>query len=608
MADRTTTPAADPAEPVAGADQADQARSTLLPVATDGAALRRMWAMLRGRRLRLAGVLLLFLAEATTAVVFPLVLGRLVDTVIGADGTGVPAEFWWQVGLLAAAALAAGVLGWAGAVSLARIAETVIAELREAYVTAALGLPRATIEAAGTGDVVTRASDDIAQVSGTLPDVLPRVAVSGFTVVLVGVGLAGLDPWFLAAFAITVPLYGLTLRWYLRTAPPVYAAERAAQSERGQHVLGTLTALPTVTAHRLEQRQLRRIETAAWRTVRWAMRTRIVQNRLFGRLNLTEAVGLTAVLAVGVWLAFAGATTPGDVTAAALLFLRTVAPIAALMYVMDDLQSAIAALGRLVGVVEHRGAEAPPAEVVREPTGDGALVRVTEVSFSYDGRVEVLSGVSLHLDPGETVAVVGATGSGKSTLASLVAGVHQPSRGGISRAVPVEQVLSVAQESHVFAAKLRDNLTLADPAASDATLARALDRAGAARLARDLPEGLDTPVGHGGHPLAPAAAQHLALARLGLADPAVIVLDEATADAGTADTAVLEQAAAAVGEGRAALVIAHRLSQAAAADRIVVIDAGAVVETGTHADLLAARGTYARLWRAWQSGRPPPAP
>ncbi|MER5492961.1 ABC transporter ATP-binding protein [Streptomyces sp. NPDC002490] len=580
----------------------------LLPVAPGRQVAAHLWALLRGRRRRLAGVLALFLVEAALSLVFPLVVGRLLDTVIASDGSGVPGAFWWQAALLTGAALASGGLAWIAAGTLARLAETVIAELREAYVDAALGLPRHTVEAAGVGDVVTRAGDDVAQVSAALPEAVPRLCRSGFTLVLAAAGLGALDPRYLLGFALTVPLYVLAVRWYLRTAPEVYAAERAARSHQGQQVLGTLTELPTVTAHRLGHRRLADVRAATWQSVRWAMRTRIVQNRLFGRLNLAEAIGLLAVLAIGVRLALAGDATAGQVASAALLFLRTVDPIAALLFVLDDAQSALAGLGRIIGVIRPPG---PPAGAGPVPptgcatrAGDEVVVDLTGVHFAHHPHRPVLVDVGFRIGRGETVALVGATGSGKSTLAALVAGVHHPLTGRIARGVPATGVMTVAQETHVFAGTLRENLTLVPRAADDGQVLGALATVGAAPLLAALPDGLDTPVGHGGHPLTAAQAQLVALARLVLADPELVILDEATADADTAGAAVLDRAAAVVVRGRTALVIAHRLSQAAAADRILVLDAGRVVEHGTHAELLAANGAYARSWRAWTSGGP----
>lgn len=573
-----------------------------LPIATGTNIAGRLWRMLAGRRLRLVGILTLFLIEAATAVVFPMVIGSLVDTVMHSSGSGVPGVFWGQICLLVAAALTAGTITWIATTALARMAETVLAELREAFVTAALELPRANIEQAGTGDVVTRASDDIAQASGTLPEVVPKFVVSVFTIVFIGAGMFWLNPWYLAGFALTVPAYVFGLRWYLRTAPAVYTNERTAQSQRGQDVLGTLNNLPTITAHRLEERQLNRISDSTWGTVRWAMRTRIVQNGLFGRLNITEAIGLVAILAIGLWLSLSGETSAGQVTAAALLFLRTIAPITALLLVTDDLQIALAALGRIIGVVDQQSPATedtakPVAEHERAPTS--SIVAVQDVHHAYQPDVPVLHGITATIDPGETVAVVGATGSGKSTLAALIAGIYQPSAGNIIHAVDPHRVVTVTQETHVFTGTVRENLTLAAATADDATVMSAIQHVGAQHIIARLDHGLDTAIGHGGHTLTAAEVQHLALARLVLADPALVILDEATAEAESADDDQLNAASQAAIAGRAALVIAHQLSQAAACDRILVMDAGRIIEQGDHASLVAAQGSYASLWAAW---------
>ena len=577
-----------------------------LPVAAGSSIVARLWRMLDGRRLRLIGILTLFLIEAATAVVFPLVIGNLVDTVIENNATGVPRVFWWQICLLVAAALIAGTITWIATTALARLAETVLAELREAFVTAALALPRASIEQAGTGDVVTRASDDIAQASGTLPEVVPKFVVSVFTIVFIGAGMLSLNPWYVAGFVLTVPTYVLALRWYLHTAPAVYTAERTAQSQRGQDVLGTLNNLPTVTAHRLENRQLDRISGSTWSTVRWAMRTRIVQNGLFGRLNVTEALGLLAILTIGLLLSLSGETSAGQVTAAALLFLRTSAPITALLLVTDDLQIALASLGRIIGVVDHKTpASLSTAKPVAEHDQDSAssIVAVHDVHHAYQPDAPVLHGISTHIQPGETVAVVGATGSGKSTLAALFAGIYQPTAGHIIHGVAPHRVVTVTQETHVFTGTVRQNLTLAAPTDDDAQITAAIQHVGAQHIIAGLEHGLDTVLGHGGHTLTAAEVQHLALARLVLADPALVILDEATAEADSTDDDQLNAAAQAAIAGRTALVIAHRLSQAAACDRILVMDAGRIIEQGDHDTLVAAQGSYASLWAAWSQQR-----
>ena len=466
----------------------------MLNVADASRVMSYLWSVLRGKRLALVGVLLIFLLEAATALVVPLIIGRIVDLLNQSESQAIPSSFGLMVAAVIGAALAAGLFAWLGGVGIARIVETTIAQIREDYVTAALKLPRATVETAGTGDVVTRASDDIAQVSGTLPDVLPRLFISVFTIVLIAGTITTIDWRFLLIFVAVIPLYIMTVRWYLKTAPPVYEKQRAVESVRSQNILGTLDNLDTVRAHQLGQHQLDRVAESSWHKVRWAMRTRIVQNRLFGRLNIAQGLGLIAILAMGVWLAFTGEVTPGAVTAAALLFQRIVGPIQALMYVMDDFQAALASLSRLVGVVDLPAHDEVKDKKSLSKTTD-FVVKLENLSFAYPNGHRVLDGINLVIAPGETVAVVGATGSGKSTLASIIAGVYQPQEGHIARGVFANEIYSLSQETHVFMGTVRSNLLLDKPEATEQELIDALQATCATDFVEALPEGLDTVVG-----------------------------------------------------------------------------------------------------------------
>lgn len=583
-----------------------------LPIATGAATFRYARGLLVGERGALAVVFAVLLAGAALGLAVPWGFGAMVDVAIEDGGYR---DVLRIGGLMAAAAIASAAFTGLGIALTAQLFETALARLRESMVGAALRLSQARVEEAGSGDLVSRATDDVGVVSQAISRGVPALARSGFAVAVTIAGFAALDWRFLLVVVVVLPVYVLGARMYVRAAPPVYRAERVAMAERAHHMLGSIRGLPTVHAYDLMDRAGLRVSDGSWRVVRWTMRARIVQNRLFGRVNLAEFVGMAAILVLGFALVDARLVTVGAVTTAMLLFLRLFGPIGALLMVMDDIQSAGASLARIVGVITLADDDASSAPSGEVPVRDGPpAVEVDAVAFGYGTGRRVLDGVSVRIAPGETVAVVGTSGAGKSTLAALIAGVHTPDAGvvrigGTDLATLPDAAAPVllTQDVHVFAGTLAEDLRMAAPSATDEELRAALERVGAgewvAELGGGFEAGLETVVGAGGHALTPQREQQLALARLVLLDPPVAILDEATADADSADADVLEEAAQAALAGRTALVVAHRLSQAARADRILVMERGAVVEQGTHDELRRSGGRYAALWSAWSRHR-----
>ncbi|MGH3616068.1 MAG: ABC transporter ATP-binding protein [Pseudonocardia sp.] len=578
----------------------------LLPVASSAQVRRAVAELIRPYRVLIALAALVLVAGTITVLLAPPLLGAIVDLVVTrAPAAAITAP---ALGLLAVA-VAAGLLDALGRTLVAKVGEPVLATLREQVVDHALAVPPDDIERAGTGDLVSRVSGDVAAVSELVGEALPALIRSGLMVGLTLVGLAVLD-WRLALAGLAaVPVQAIALRWYLRRAAPMYAAERTAEGARAQQLLGSIEGAVTVRAFRLAAEHTARIAARSRDAVVIALHTTVMQTRFYGALNIAELIGTSAVLGVGFALVRADAITVGAATAAALYFIRLFDPINQLLALVDDAQEATAGLARLVGVTLLPGPDRAGPTI--EPADGG--VAVYAVRHAYDPGHDVLRGIDLALRPGERVALVGASGAGKTTLAKLIAGMHTPTAGEIRIGdVPVAAlepdgrrpaVVLVTQEVHTFAGPLAADLRLARPDATDAELTAALDRVGALGWARGLPDGLATVVGAGGHRLSATQAQQVALARLVLADPLVAILDEATAEAGSSGARVLEAAALRALEGRTALVVAHRLTQAATADRVVVLDAGQVVEIGTHADLAAAGGPYARLWTAWSEPR-----
>ena len=576
-------------------------QTTGLPVATPAELRAAVRELLRPRRgLALAAAAVLTAATAVGLLTQPL-LGRAVDLV----AEGRPAGDLTELALLlvAVALVQGGALAY-GLALVSRLGETTLARLRERFVDRALTLPLDQLERAGSGDLTARVTGDVTLVAQAVRNALPALARSALAIVLTLGALALLDWRFLLAALVGVPVQAHTARWYLRHAVPLYARQRVAVAGVQQRLLETLGGARTVRAFRHEARHTERVERGSLAALDLTMREVRLVISFYSRLHLAEFAGLAAVLVTGYLLVRDGSASVGTATAAALYFHSLFTPINAALVLMDDAQSAQAGLARIVGVAHHPGRDPQPEPAAdaepAAPTEDPGRVTVTALDHAYEPGRTVLHEVDLALRPKERVALVGASGAGKSTLAKLIAGVHRPTAGRIGRGGAVGLV---TQEVHVFAGPLAEDLRLARPDATETELRAALDLVGALDWAEALPGGLDTVVGAGGHRLTAAQAQQLALARLVLADPAIAVLDEATAEAGSTGARSLERAADRALDGRTALVVAHRLTQAATADRIVVMAEGRIVESGTHDELRAAGGRYAALWDAWSDHR-----
>ncbi|GAA3586797.1 ABC transporter transmembrane domain-containing protein [Nonomuraea rosea] len=564
-----------------------------LPVAGGRETVREVWRLSHGYRLRLAATGVLGIVSTGVDLIVPGAIGFLVDRVQA--GTADLATVL-TVTVVMALSVVLGASGTALTIVLAtRVYHSILAALREQLVGHAMTLPQHLVERAGTGDLISRSSDDVTAVADAAPAVIPVLTVTAFTIVVSLGGLAALEWPYAVAFAVVLPVYVLAVRWYLRIGPGVYRAERTAMSARAQQILESQRGYATVLGFGLAEQRHRAVMTDSWRVAGQSLRARTVLSMLNSRLNLGECLSLTAVLVVGFVLIDHDASSVGGATTAMLLVLRLLGPVNQLLLVVDTLQSALASLSRMIGVVTIPFSSPDvPAQAA------GTAVRLDEVSFRYGEGPRVLDDITLDIPSGQRVAVVGVSGAGKTTLAGVVAGTHLPEAGKVTRP---GRTAMITQEVHVFAGTLRDNLTLAAPRATDRDLHAALETTGAASILDVLPDRLDTLIGVGGHPLTDAQAQQLALARLLLTDADLVILDEATAEAGSTYAGQLDRAADAVLAGRTAVVVAHRLSQAATCDRIMVMEHGRIIETGTHGELVDAGGVYAGLWRAWEAAQ-----
>ena len=574
-----------------------------LPVAEMSSVKAHAAGILRRHRRDLGLVVGLHALAAVAALAAPRIVGLLVDDLTGGGITTTIIDRLAVI--LAAAMVLQTVLTFFARRASFRMGEDIFAELREQFMDRVVSLPLSTVERAGTGDLVSRTTNDVEALSQVVRYGVPSIFVAVVTLVITVVA-ALLTGWLVALpVFIGVPIIWLSTRWYLRYAPAGYLRERATYAVMNGVISETVDGARTVDALGLSSRRKRRIDASLRDCYDAEMYTLRLRTIWFPQVEIAYLLPVAATLAWGGFLVARGNTTVGTVTAVALYVQALTEPLDNLLMWLDEIQVGATSLARVIGI-----ADVPPDRAASGEQPRDAQLRVTEVRYSYREGRDVLKGVSLDLAPGERLAIVGPSGAGKSTLGRLMAGIDGPRQGRIDvggvRLVDLDlptlrgEVALVTQEHHVFVGTLEDNLQLARPGSSADTLLDALTAVDARGWAEGLPDGLATRVGSGGHPLTEAQSQQLALARLVLADPHTLVLDEATSLLDPRAARHLERSLAAVVEGRTVVAIAHRLHTAHDADRVAVVDAGLITEIGTHDELIAADGAYAALWRSWR--------
>jgi ABC-type multidrug transport system fused ATPase/permease subunit len=577
--------------------------NTLLPIAA-GHHLREQ-ALLLARRHRggLTGVVFLHAAAAAAGLAGPPILGRLVESV--REGT-TTSDVDKVVLVLGAFLVGQTALTWFARRASFVLSEQMFAELREDFMRRVLSLPLSTVERAGTGDLVSRTTADIDALTRTVRFAIPETLIAAVTTLLTVSAAIWVNPLAALPCLAGVPVLAVGTRWYLRRAPAGYLWERAAYATLTGTVGETVDGGRTIEALGLNEERVRRIDGDLTEAYRAERRTLFLRTVWFPSAEFAYVLPVAAALAWGGWLVSNGHATLGEVTAVALYVVQLADPVDRLISWLDEIQVGMTSFARLVGI-----AHVPPDRVATENSPAGDRLAAQDVRYAYVDKRDVLHGIDLDLEPGERVAVVGPSGAGKSTLGRLLAGIHPPRAGRVEVGgvrlvdLPLEtlrtEVALVTQEQHVFVGTLDENLRLARPEATDAELAAALRAVDALEWAEGLPDGRQTIVGAGGHPLTPAQAQQVALARLVLADPHTLVLDEATSLLDPRAARHLERSLASVLAGRTVVAIAHRLHTAHDADRVAVVEDGLLGEIGTHEELVARGGSYAALWDSWQS-------
>lgn len=576
-----------------------------IPAASASAARGKALELLKQRKPILLVALVLHLFAAGAAATTPRFVGELAKL---AYEKATVVQLFTVGGWALLIACCAALLAYVAQRVTVRAVEAAVAGLRDQVVRSVARLPLSVVENVGTGNLVSRTTRDVAAISRFSSTALPMMinvflgVVATVVAVMVTGGLSGL------AFLVTMPWLVIVFRNHFRKSRAAYVRAAAADARSDAVLSETVDAAPVVDSLGVGAHRQRRYLDSL-RSVFVAQRFILsLRNRFFPAP--TCAVYLSTALCVlwGVWLTNHGLASLAQVTTV-VVYTIALGPLLTMFgFMADEAQLTEASLARLVGVLLL---DAPDEADPQRPEGSVLVAR--NASFEYRDGHPVLRAVNVTIPAGQRVVVVGPSGSGKSTLARLFAGVSGPTSGQVLiGGVPVlsvpqgkihEHVMMLTQEYHVFTGSLRRNLELAAQGASDEQLWSALATVGADRWASLLPDGLDTFVSGGEHRLSPGHAQEVALARVLLANPPVVILDEATSLLDGASAEQVEQAVDRALAGRTVLAIAHRLSVAQNCDRVLVVKAGQIVEDGSHDQLCAAGGDYATLWQHWSQGR-----
>ena len=599
------------------------------------ALLRRIWGFGRPHRRELAFFFVVSIITAVLAVASPLVAGQVVDAITAGDPSSRVVGLAVLIAVIALGEAAFGMLQrWLSA----RIGEGVILDLRTAVHDHVQRMPVAFFTRTRTGALVSRLNNDVIGAQRAFSTTLSGLIGNLVTLVLTLIVMISIS-WLVTLVAlILVPLFWLPAR--LMGSRLAAASREAAEHNAAMSTQMTERfSAPGATLVKLFGRPEEESQEFARRAGRVrdiGVRSAMIQQTFVTSLTFISALALAVVYGLGGVLALGGSLQAGAVVSLALLLTRLYAPLTGLASARVDVMSALVSFERVFEILDLVPLITDPASPV--PLPDGPLsVRFEQVRFAYPapdkvslasledvmtldarGGEEVLHDISFEAAPGQMLALVGSSGAGKSTIASLVPRLYDVDSGSVSIGGVDVRSLSAAslraatgtvtQDGHLFHDSIRANLLYARPDATETELAEVIERARLGEVVAAMPEGLDTVIGERGYRLSGGERQRLAIARLLLAGPRVVILDEATASLDATSEAAVQAALAEALARRTSIVIAHRLSTIRAADQILVIEAGRILERGTHESLLASGGRYAELYRTQFAEQPSIAP
>jgi ATP-binding cassette subfamily B protein len=567
--------------------------------------------LLRPHRGRVAVLVLALLLQNAAAMAGPFLVGLGIDRGIASVRDGHPITLWWIVAALVGAALCQAVLYWAFVGGAGRVGQDLLLDLRQRVFGQFQRLSLAFHERYTSGRMISRLTSDLDAITDLLDAGLDTLVTSTLSIVSIGVILMLLDlPLGLVSLAAFVPLLWLS-RWFQLSSTAAYRRGREAIALVIVHFTESLGGIRAVQAFRREPRNDRIFDELNDDYRRATQRSFRLVGVYWPGIKLVGNLTTAVVLLYGGYRVIGGAMQVGILASFLLYLRRFFEPMAEISQFYDSFQGAAAALEKLSGVLEEEPSVAMPQDPAPEPSaGWRGEVRFERVRFGYRGEPDVLPELDLTIPAGQTVALLGRTGAGKTTIARLLARFYDPLEGhvsvdGVSLGRLTEPqlrrvVAMVTQENFLFSGTVADNIAFGRPDATREQIEGAARVIGAEAFVQALPDGFDTDLGKRGSRLSAGQRQLVAFARAFLADPAVLILDEATSSLDVPSERAVQRALRTVLADRTALIIAHRLSTVEIADRVLVLDDGRVVEDGSPRELLGTQGHYARLQEAWQ--------
>jgi ABC-type multidrug transport system fused ATPase/permease subunit len=577
-----------------------------IPIASESTVNKEMKTIFLKHKLGFFSVAFLTLLTVVASLVPPRVFGNFLQTL---QNNPEDAQIGQVIGIVGLAIVIRTIFSYFTNVRASVLGEFILSSVRERFVEKVIEIPPNAAERAGSGELLSRTTTDVDHITWAMRDAVPIISICLIQIIGISAAIMATAPVFMLATLAILPIVGISTRWYLQRSPQAYRIQSSAYSTVNSVLIETADSGRTIDALRLGNDRNERTHAASSRWLEWERYTLNLRVRWFPTIEVNSVLPAALVLAFGAIFYSIDSSKPGyigiaTITAGVLYAQMMIQPIEELLWCIDELQTGKASLGRLFGINEI------PQREIKDAQPEGKTIESVNVRYGYREGKDVLKDISFLLKPGTRLAIVGPSGAGKSTLGRLLAGLQPPNLGKITIGkaeigyLPVEQarmeVALVTQEQHVFIGTLRQNVSLAKPDVSDDEIWRALEAVDAAGWAIGLEKGLDTIVGSGGARLLPAQAQQIALSRLVLADPHTLILDEATSLLDQRAAKHLENSLAAVLAGRTVIAIAHRLQTAFDADLIAVIEDGQISEWGSHNDLMAANGAYAKLWRSWR--------